>query len=173
MPPNTPIDRIQSVRPIAVEAAALATGRVVPVVPVNPPVQAVAQTVAPAEPTPGVVNMIKTVSQPDAGGGVYSSVADPMRPGSEAAAAPKDWTIKRPEPEKVQDPPPEPLSKILIDHIKSLWEASASAVQVQQQVRNQLEPVQNPGATVAQGKVSSEVYDFSPTKIQKLQKPEN
>jgi len=154
---------------VAVEAAALTTGRVLPVVPVNPPVQAA----APAEPTPGVVNLIKQVDKPIAGEGIYTSVSDPVRPGSEAATPPKDWTIKRPAPEKVADPPPEPISKILIDHIKSLWEASASAVQVQQQVRNQIEPVQNTNANVALGKLTSEVYNFSPTKINKLEKPEN
>lgn len=154
---------------MAVEAAALTTGRVVPVVPVNPPVQAA----APVGPTPGVVNMIKQADKPSAGEGVYSSVSDPVRPGAEAATPSKDWTIKRPAPEKVQDPPPEPISKILIDHIKSLWEASASAVQVQQQVRNQLEPVQNPLATGVPGDKANEVYNFSPTKISKTEKPEN
>ncbi len=167
--PSTPIERIQSVRPLAVEAAALSTGRVVPVVPVNPP----ATAATPVEPTPSVVNLIKTSDTPGVGEAVYASVSDPVRPGSEAAAVPKDWTIKRPAPEKVQEPPPEPISKILIEHIKSLWEASASAVQVQQQVRNQLEPLPNPGATVVSGELANEVYDFSPTKIQKLQKPEN
>lgn len=154
---------------MAVEAAALATGHVVPVVPVNPPVQAA----APAEPTPGVVNLVKQVDKPSTGEAVYTSVSDPVRPGSEAATPPKDWTIKRPAPEKVEYPPPEPLSKILIDHIKSLWEASASAVQVQQQVRNQVEPPQATSATVTPGALTSEVYNFSPTKINKLEKPEN
>jgi len=167
--PLTPIDRFQSARPLAVEAAALTTGRVVPVVPVNPP----APAVTPVEPTPSVVNLVKTADQPQGGDGVYSSVSDPIRPGSEAATPPKDWTIKRPAPEKVEIPPPEPLSKILIDHIKSLWEASASAVQVQQQVRNQIEPPTNVNGVVAQGVMTSEVYNFSPTKINKVEKTEN
>jgi len=167
--PLTPIDRIQSARPVAVEAAALSTGRVVPVVPVNPP----PQVVTPIEATPSVVNLVKTAERPQGGEGVYSSVSDPIRPGSEAATPPKDWTIKHPAPEKVEDPPPEPLSKILIDHIKSLWEASASAVQVQQQVRNQIEPPTNTNGVVAQGVMSSEVYNFSPTRINKVEKSEN
>jgi len=167
--PLTPIDRIQSARPLAVEAAALTTGRVVPVVAVNPP----APAVTPVEPTPSVVNLVKTADKPQGGEGVYSSVSDPIRPGSEAAEPPKDWTIKRPAPEKVEIPPPEPLSKILMDHIKSLWEASASAVQVQQQVRNQIEPPTNVNGVVAQGAISSEVYNFSPTKINKVEKTEN
>lgn len=140
-----------------------------PVVPVNPP-QAPA---APVAPTPGVVNLVNTIDKPSAGEGVYSSVSDPMRPGAEAATPPKDWTIKRPAPEKVEDPPPEPISKMLINHIKSLWEASASAVQVQQQVRNQIEPVQNTTGNVAPGVIANEVYNFSPTRINKVDKPEN
>jgi len=154
---------------LAAEAAALTTGRVVPVVPVNPPAPA-----APAaDPTPGVVNLVRQIDKPSAGEGVYSSVSDPVRPGAEAATPPKDWTIKRPAPEKVEDPPPTPIYKILIDHIKSLWEASASAVQVQQQVRNLLEPVQNPPTNIAPGDKVNEIYNFSPTKISKTEKPEN
>lgn len=169
---TTPIERIQSARPFAAEAAALATGRVVPVVAVNPP-----QThLAAPEPTPGVVNLVKTVdsaNKSSAGEGVYSSVSDPIRPGAEAATPPRDWTIKRPVVEKVQDPPPEPMSKILLDHIKSLWEASASAVQVQQQVRNQLEPQPITSAAATNGVVANEVYNFSPTKIKKIEKTQN
>lgn len=160
-----PIDRIQSVRPVAAEAAALATGRVLPVVPVNPPVQAASAT----EPGPSVINMIGQVDKPIVGEGVYSSVADPIRQTSEEAA-PKDWTIKRPEPEKVEDPPPEPLSKVLMDHIKSLWLASASAVQVQVQVKNQLDPTQTVGASQSIGNIANEVYTYSPTKINKTDK---
>ena len=81
--------------------------------------------------------------KPNAGEGVYTSVSDPVRKDSEASTSPKDWTIHRPVTEKVKDPPPEPMSKILMDHIKSLWLASASAVQVQQQVKNQLDPSQS------------------------------
>jgi hypothetical protein len=158
------IDRIQSVRPVAAEAAALSTGRVVPVVPVNPPQQAQ----APAEVQPSVINMISTGDKPNAGEGVYSSVPDPVRQTTEQAT-PKDWTIKRPAPEKVEIPPPEPLSKMLIDHIKSLWLASASAVQVQEQVKNQIDP-SKATATVAPGVISTEVYTYSPTKINKTDK---
>lgn len=169
---TTPIERIQTMRPLAAEAAALATGRVVPVVPVNPPLVHLSAS----EPTPGVVNLVKavdSVNKTSAGEGVYNSVSDPIRPGAEAATPPKDWTIKRPVPEKVEDPPPEPLSKILLDHIKSLWEASASAVQVQQQVRNQLEPQPLTNAAAAHGVISNEVYNFSPTKINKIEKTQN
>jgi len=151
----TPIDQVQSPRPVAAQAAAMTTGRVVPVVPVNPP--------SDPAPSPGVVNLVQSPDKPAAVDEVYRMTDAPA----------KDWTIKRPPPEKVEEPPPEPISKILIDHIKSLWEASASAVQVQQQVRNQIEPLPTTSATVVPGSISGEVYNFSPTKINKVEKPEN
>jgi len=158
------IDRIQSVRPVAAEAAALSTGRVVPVVPVNSP----QQVDAPTEVQHSVINKINTGDKPNAGEGVYSSVADPVRQKLDDAV-PKDWTIKRPATEKTPEPPPEPLSKVLLDQIKSLWQASASAVQVQEQVKNQIDPAKA-SATVAPGVISSEVYTYSPTKINKADK---
>lgn len=161
------IDRIQNLRPVAVESASLATGKVVPVAPVNPGVQST-PVVAP---TPGVVNMINTADKPNVGEGVYTSVSDPVRKGADAATPPKDWTIKRPAPEKVEDPPPEPMSKILMDHLKALWQASAAAVQVQQQVRNQTEV--NPiNANGPQGALTEQVLTYSPTKINKTEKPQ-
>jgi hypothetical protein len=161
------IERIQSVRPLAEQAAALSTGRVLPVVPVNVPQQAD----APAVVSPSVINMINTGDKPNSGEGVYSSVADPVRQSLEQAT-PKDWTVKQPDPVKTESPPPEPLSKILIDHVKSLWQASASAVQVQEQVKNQIDPSKAVAATVASGAISSEVYTYSPTKINKTEKPQ-
>ena len=160
------IDRIQNLRPLAVETASLATGKVVPVAPVNPGVQS-----APvAEPSPSVVNLINQSDKPNVGEGVYTSVSDPTRRGAEASTPPKDWTIKRPAPEKVENPPPEPMSKILIDHLKSLWQASAAAVQVQQQVRNQTEVPTNLNGP--QGALSEQVLTYSPTKINKTGKPQ-
>jgi len=162
------IDRIQSLRPLAAESASLATGRVVPVAPVNPG----RQEVPAAEPSPSVINLINQAEKPNSGQGVYTSVSDPTRRGAEASTSAKDWTIHRPAPEKVQHPPPEPIAKVLMDHIKSIWLASASAVQVQQQVKNQMDPSQA-GANAAQGVLVSEVYTYSPTKINKTEKPKN
>ena len=159
------IDRIQSLRPVAVESASQATGRVVPVAPVNPSTQ----STIPIEPQPSVINLINQADKPNAGEGVYSSVSDPVRKGSDAAISPRDWTIRRPVPEKVEDPPPEPLSKILLDHIKALWLASASAVQVQQQVKDELDLTRS-GANATPGVLASEVFTYSPTKINKTEK---
>jgi hypothetical protein len=161
------IDRIQNLRPVAVESASLATGKVVPVAPVNPG----GQSAPVVEPTPGVVNMINTADKPNVGEGVYTSVSDPTRKGADAASPPKDWTVKRPAPEKVEDPPPEPISKILMDHLKSLWQASAAAVQVQQQVRSQSETTPN-NVSGPQGVNVEQVLTYSPTKINKTEKPQ-
>ena len=141
----------------------MAASRVMPVAPVNPSV-----SVTPAsEPTPSVINLVGQANKPSAGEAVYTSVSDPGRRGSEAATVPKDWTIHRPVTEKVEEPPPVPISKLLIDHIKSLWAASASAVQVQQ-VKNQLDMSQpNPNATP--GVLSTEVLTYSPSKINKTE----
>lgn len=159
------IDRIQSLRPLAAESASLATGRVVPVAPVNPP----ALDSPAAAPSPSVINLVNQAEKPSAGEGVYSSVSDPTRKGADAATGTKDWTIHRPVVEKAEDPPPEPLSKMLLDHLKSLWTASASAVQVQQQVKSQAELVL-PGVKTTPGVIATEVFTYSPTKINKADK---
>ncbi len=127
-----------------------------------------AAPVTPAvEPTPSVVNLIGQ-SKPNSGEGVYTSVSDPAKHGSEAATISKDWTVHRPVTEKVEDPPPVPLSKMLMDQIKSLWAASASAIHVPQ-VKNPLELSQpNPNATP--GVLATEVFTYSPSKINKTEK---
>lgn len=164
--PLPSIDRIQSVRPVAAEAASLATGRVVPVAPTNVP----QPSAIPDEPVPSIINMISQADKPNSGEGVYSSVSDPVRKGADAADSTKDWTIKRPAPEKVQDPPPEPISKVLLDHIKSLWLASASAVQVQQHVKDEID-LSRSSLNAPQGVLTSESFTYSPTKINKTEKP--
>lgn len=158
------IDRIPNLRPVAVEAASLVTGKVVPVAPVNPSVQSTSAT----EPSPSVINMINQAEKPNSGEGVYTSVSDPSRTGAAGASTHKDWTIHRPAPEKVEDPPPEPISKMLVEHIKSLWLASASAVQVQQQVRNQLDATQ-PNLNATPGVLSTESLTYSPSKVNKTE----
>src|ERR1035437_5637998 len=131
------IDQMPTNRPTAAEG--MAAARVIPVAPVNPS----AHLAVPApEPTPGVVNLVNLANKPSTGEAVYTSVSDPARRGSEDAPATKDWTIQRPAPEKIEIPPPVPVYQMLIDQIKALWTASASAVQVQQQVRSQLDTSQ-------------------------------
>ncbi|MBA3057767.1 MAG: hypothetical protein KJ614_03010 [Gammaproteobacteria bacterium] len=159
-----PLERSPNLRPAGNEAVS-AVARVMPVAPVNPPDQV---SITPVEPTPSVINLVNQAHKPSTGEGVYTSVSDPGRPGSEAATSRKDWTIHRPVVEKVEDPPPVPMSQVLMDHIKSLWTASASAVQVQQQVKNQLDSSQ-PNLNATPGTLSSEVFTYSPSKINKTE----
>jgi len=136
-----------------------------PVAPVNPSALAT-QSV---ENVPGVVNLVNQANKPSTGEAVFVSVSDPAQRGSEAATAPKDWTIHRPVPEKVEEPPPVPMSKFLLDQIKSLWLASATAVQVQQQVRNQLD-TSHPSPDAIPGQLAKQVLTYSPSKINKTER---
>lgn len=154
-----PLDRTPTLRPSGADVASMAAS----VISVAPSANATASV----EPTPSVVNLVNQANKPSTGEGVYTSVSDPGRRGSEAATAEKDWTIHRPVTEKVEDPPPVPMSKLLIDHLKSLWAASAGAIQVQQ-VKNQLDlSQQNPNATP--GVLATEVLTYSPSKINKTE----
>ena len=160
-----PIDRTSFPRQAGAEGGAVApVGRVMPVAPVNPVVPAGDETGF----SPSVVNMVGQKSA-DTKDLVYTSVPDPTRRGSEAATVPRDWTIRRPEPEKVQDPPPEPLYKVLMDHLTSLWAASASAVQVQAQVRNQLDNT-TPNQAAQPSPNGLAAVTYSPSKVAKNEK---
>ena len=161
-----PFDRSPASRPPGADVAALATVRVIPVSPVNPAADASANPPA----TPGVINLVGKSPKPAAGEGVYTSVADPTRRGMQQNT-PKDWTIQRPAPEKVEDPPPIPIAKVLMDHLHALWAASASAVQVQQQVRNHLETGQPQAALSAQPSPAAiQTVTLAPGKVNKNEK---
>jgi hypothetical protein len=155
-----PLDRTPGLRPSGAEVASVVAVRPIPVA-------VAADGSASIKPTPSVVNLVNLANKPSTGEGVYTSVSDPARSGSEAATSLKDWTIHRPVSEKVEDPPPVPLSKVLMDHIKSLWTASASAIQVHQ-VKNQLDMSQ-PSANATPGMLSTEVFTYSPNKIKKTE----
>ncbi len=163
-----PIDRSLNMRPVAVESASLATGKVVPVAPVNLP----EQSPGPVEPVAGVVNLVNQANKPNDGEGVYTSVSDPVRRGSDAASSSKDWTVHRPVTEKAPELPSVPISMMQADQIKALWLASASAVQTHNPVKNQLDVTQT-GISAAKGGLSTEVFTYSPTKINKTEKPQN
>jgi hypothetical protein len=143
----------------------MAVAQVIPVAPVNPPMNAV----TPVEPSPSVINKLgqgSNIHATPTGQSAYASVSEPNRRGAEALTSPQDWTIKRVEPEKVENPPPPPMSQVLMDHIKQLWTASASAVQVQQEVRNQVDPLKE-NLMGAQGTLAAEALTYSPSKINK------
>lgn len=160
------IDRQSGLRPAGADLSSSNGQKVIPVAPVNPPV-----TVNASDPsnTAGVVNKIgESASLGSTQGTVYQSVQDPIRRGSESAAEPNDWTIQRPEPEKVEDPPPVPMHQLLLDFIKSMWQASAMAVEVSQsQKQNILTNPTNPNA--APGEIAKENLTYTPSKIKKTE----
>jgi hypothetical protein len=158
------IDRNPNLRPAGAELASAGANRVMPVAPVNPAVH----VSPPLEPVPSVINMIKTELKPSEAKPVYESVSDPAKRGSEAATAPKDWTIHRPVAEKVETPPPKPMSQVLMDHLKTMWTASASAIQIEQ-VQNQLTTPAPRGPLAVQGELAKEALVYTPSKIQKTE----
>ncbi len=160
-----PIDRLPNSRPAGAEGVSVGASKVIPVPPVNP-----SNNVAPAEavPSPSVVDLVNRANKPSTGEGVYTSVSDPARRGSEAATAEKDWTIHRPEPEKVEVPPPEPISKLLMEFLRTMWRASGSAVEATL-AENQAKTLsQNPNS--AAGNLVKENLVYSPSKIAKTEK---
>ncbi len=169
------IDRTQSVRPSGADAVSSVANRVIPVAPVNPssPVTPPVQQVSPSAPTPGVVNLVsppfKSSSKPNEGEPVYTSVPDPSRATKVADAAPRDWTIRRPAPEKVENPPPKPLSQVLMEQLRAVWNASASAIQVEQVNNMQKPPPLPPQATPNSGEVAKQVLTYEPAKIKKTE----
>ena len=103
---------------------------------------------------------------PNEGEPTYTSVPDPVKNSASTQPLSHDWTIHKPTPEKVEDPPPKPISQVLLDHLKSMWTASASAVQVEQ-VANQLNrpaPVQ---PSQIAGDLAKQVLTYQPTPIKK------
>ena len=121
------------------------------------------------ESSPGVVDLVNPALKPQESQAAKVVLPEPTRRGAEEATAPQDWTIHRPKQEKVEDPPPKPISQVLMDHLKTVWTASASAIQIEQ-VKNQLtqpQPVNNT-ADVA-GQVAKEVLVYSPSKVKKTE----
>jgi len=161
------VDRQAGPRPAGADLVSANGHKVIPVAPVNPPVTST--PVASANP-PGVINKIGEGAPVDnpVYNSVHQSVPDPIRRGKESAAEPNDWTIKRPEPEKVVEPPPVPLHQVLLEFIKSMWQASGMAVEVSQaQKLNLLVNPANPNA--AGGEIAQENLTYSPSKIKKTE----
>ena len=140
----------------------------IPVAPVNPSVE----SSAPPEATPGVVNHVNPalhagpLAPANEGEPTYTSVPDPVRNSSAARQAPHDWTVQTPAPEKVESPPQKPISQMLMDNLKSMWTASASAVQVEQ-VSNQLTRTTPTAPTQIPGDLAKQVLTYQPSKIKK------
>ncbi|MEI6804162.1 MAG: hypothetical protein WCK83_13455 [Burkholderiales bacterium] len=158
-------DRTPNARPLGAEWVPASPSRTQPPAPLNPPLAAEGA----AEPAPGVVNHINPALKVSQGEAVYHSVSDPGQHGSEAATSQKDWTVRRPAPEPVDQPAPKPVSQVLIDHIKSVWNVNASPVQIEQ-VRDQLQPPQAVTPSDMPGVHAKEVLTYSPSKIKKNEK---
>lgn len=166
-----PIERISHPRPSGAEAVSVVVTKVAAVAPVHP----VVRDAHAAATTPGVINLVNQASKPGANDPVYSNVADPTRRVLDPPSEPRDWTLHKPEPEKVEKPAPEPLSKVLMEHIKSMWTASAGAVTVEpaknlletEQVA-QVKAVAKSGAK--SGALTAEALTYSPGKITKPEK---
>lgn len=155
------VDRQPGARPAGADLASANGARVIPVPPVNPPDPAPASS-------PGVVNKISE-SAAKAHASVHQSVSDPARRGSEAATGSRDWTIKRPELEEEKAPPPEPISKLLLEFIQSMWRASGGAVEIAQSQNKNLQVNQN-NPTAAPGELAKENLTYSPSKVKKTEK---
>ena len=151
------LDRITSLRPSGAGVVADSGLKVIPVAPVNP---------VSSHSSPGVIVQIDSgnhAKRANSGEAVYTSVSDPGRRGSEAATAEKDWTIHRPEADKVQDPPVEPISKMMLEFLQTMWRASASAIEavLAKHQAAQANPDAQPGV------LAKEELTYSPAKIRK------
>ena len=154
------IDRQPGLRLSGVDSASPSNGhKVIPVPPVN---------AAASASSPGVVNKIDSALQSSVNK-VYTGVSDPVQRGSEAATSPKDWTIQRPEPVKTEIPPPEPISKMLLEFLQSMWRASGSAVEIAQ-AQNQSNRVNQNNPNAAPGELARENLTYLPSKIKKNEK---
>lgn len=156
-------DRTPNVRPVGADLVSAGANKVIPVAPVNPTVQASPQLAA----KPSVINMVNPALQTNPNQPVYARATDPVaaQP-TEDATAPKDWTIHRPAPEKVENPPPKPMSQLLMEHIRSMWNASASAVQIEQ-VGNQLTPPSPLSFAATEGGLAKQMLVYTPSKVKK------
>ena len=84
-------------------------------------------------PSPSVVNQISpstlALAISKAGEAIYLPISDPLKAGAGASDDQKDPAIQRPATEKEKIPPPEPVSKLLLDFLHEVWRASGSAVE--------------------------------------------
>jgi len=155
---------------MAVPAAA----RVIPVPPVNPS--------TPSLGTASVVNDINPELQARAvaESAATPSAADPLQGGAKADASGKDWTEAAPKPQEAKEPPKEPLTQMLIDHVKTLWVLSARVVDLMsvsspKQDANQVQALaqtRNQDPSAVPGVLAKEVLTYSPSKIAKTGKTE-
>ena len=151
------VDRQPNSRPAGADMATPNGNKVIPVAPVNPPA------------TGNPSSVVNRISEAAAQGGfdrAGSSVYDSATRSADAATSPRDWTIQRPVPEKVQEPPPEPLYKLLLEFLQSMWRASGSAIEIAQ-AQNQNLPLNQNNPNATPGQLAKENLTYSPSKIRK------
>jgi hypothetical protein len=149
------IDRSPNLRPAGADTVSSGGSKVIPLAPVNPSGTASAVLMLSAE---SQANVIKAAEA------VHLSVQDPVQSGADVTTGNKDWTVRKPESVKpLAEPPKEPISKMLIELIQSMWSASARAVDLLQ-VQN---PAQTQNPNDAPGAAAKEVLTYSPSKIKK------
>lgn len=111
--PITPVDRSSAWRPQGADLYSTGASGAVPVRPINP------------------VNPVESVDKLGEG----AIVREPNEP-SQPDKANRDWTVveEKKQVEEVEEPPKEPIHKQLIEHLQSLWLASARVVDQAEQV---------------------------------------
>lgn len=154
-------------RPASADVASPAVNKVIPVPPVNPTVEP-----SPAlESSPGVVNHVGSAAQmaksPTEGEPIYTSVPDINKRSAENA--PHDWTLHHPEPEKPKDPPPKPMSQMLMEHLKTVWTASASAIQPERSKEELSKTHAVSASAPLPSAAAQEALTYQPSKVKKTE----
>ena len=125
------VERISSLRSIGTDAGTLGSGKATAPVPhESVAVKVKVKAAAAPEPAPSLINQIGQSGKTSTAGIVYSNTADPTQRYSATEPPTHDWRLKTPEPEKADNRPA--LPEMLIEHLKSIWVASALAVQTPQ-----------------------------------------
>lgn len=169
------VERTTNLRPTGADMAVPAAAKVMPVAPVNPPVAA-------SQPQASVVNEINPEVQAKASAEAAAQVSqpDPLQGGAKADTSHKDWTQAAPKPKQQEEQPKEPLTQMLIDHVKTLWQLSARAVDLMAHANQHQNPVQvqntsesrNQMPSAVPGILAKESLTYSPSKIPKMEKAE-
>ena len=170
------VDRTAALRAVASDMAAPVAAKVVPVAPVNPAAASSASQVAPKK--PGVINDIDPKVQARAAADAARIAV--MSGSPQANENLRNWTKRMEEVGKVEAPPKEPISKMLMQHVHSLWMASAKAVEVMAQANQQssqnmaqvqqLAEQKNQDSATAPGTITKEVLTYTPSQIKKNDK---
>lgn len=102
---------------------------------------------------------------------------DPLRGGGQVDNSQRDWTERKPAPEKVPEVPKEPISKMLLEHIHALWAASAKAVDIwymnnqsQNQDPNQVKALaqsRNQDPSAVPGLLAKSAMNYTPNRVEK------